>query len=151
MAATWSRGKRLDDNALVVSVREKLSDYFLFSFILGLKEKISLLGRSEQKKICACLIKNDHIFIIRNWLLQPQRLASPKSAMWADKLKTQESQRCRRISKAISLRTCLVVQRLRLLVLNAGGPGSIPGQGTRSHMLQRRGHMPQLKEPACPN
>ena len=32
MAATWSRGKRLDDNALVVSVREKLSDYFLFSF-----------------------------------------------------------------------------------------------------------------------
>ena len=32
MAATWSRGKRLGDNALVVYVREKLSDYFLFSF-----------------------------------------------------------------------------------------------------------------------
>ena len=27
---------------------------------------------------------------------------------------------------------------------NAGGPGSIPGQGTRSHMLQLRAPMPQL-------
>ena len=32
--------------------------------------------------------------------------------------------------------TSLVVQRLRLRTPNAGGPGSIPGQGTRSHMLQ---------------
>ncbi|TEA33715.1 hypothetical protein DBR06_SOUSAS12810068, partial [Sousa chinensis] len=30
----------------------------------------------------------------------------------------------------------LVVQWLRLLAPNAGGPGSIRGQGTRSHMLQ---------------
>ena len=29
----------------------------------------------------------------------------------------------------------------------AGGLGSIPGQGTRSHMLQPRVHMPQLKIP----
>ena len=36
--------------------------------------------------------------------------------------------------------TSLVVQWLRLRALNAGGPGSIPGQGTRSHM-------PQLKIP----
>ncbi|TEA37693.1 hypothetical protein DBR06_SOUSAS9210008, partial [Sousa chinensis] len=28
----------------------------------------------------------------------------------------------------------LVVQWLRLCAPNAGGPGSIPGQGTRSHM-----------------
>ncbi|TEA37689.1 hypothetical protein DBR06_SOUSAS9210004, partial [Sousa chinensis] len=28
----------------------------------------------------------------------------------------------------------LVVQWLRLRAPNAGGPGSIPGQGTRSHM-----------------
>ncbi|TEA30634.1 hypothetical protein DBR06_SOUSAS4110079, partial [Sousa chinensis] len=34
----------------------------------------------------------------------------------------------------------LVVQWLRLCSPNAGGPGSIPGQGTRSHM-------PQLKIP----
>ena len=27
------------------------------------------------------------------------------------------------------------------------GPGSIPGQGTRSHMLELRVHMPQLKIP----
>ena len=30
---------------------------------------------------------------------------------------------------------------------NAGGLGLIPGQGTRSHMLQLRVHMPQLKTP----
>ena len=31
-----------------------------------------------------------------------------------------------------------MVQWLRLRALNAGGPGLIPGQGTRSHMLQLR-------------
>ena len=34
----------------------------------------------------------------------------------------------------------LVVQWLRLCAASTGGPGSIPGQGTRSHM-------PQLKIP----
>ena len=33
----------------------------------------------------------------------------------------------------------------RLRAPKAGGPGLIPGQGTRSHMLQLRVHMPQLK------
>ena len=33
---------------------------------------------------------------------------------------------------------------------NAGGSGSIPGQGSGSHMLQLRVRMPQLNEdPAC--
>ena len=32
--------------------------------------------------------------------------------------------------------TYLVVQWLRLCTPNAGGLGSIPGQGTRSHMAQ---------------
>ena len=32
--------------------------------------------------------------------------------------------------------TSWVVQWLRLCAPNAGGPGSIPGQGIRSHMLQ---------------
>ena len=41
--------------------------------------------------------------------------------------------------------TSLVVQWLRLHAPNAGGMGSIPGQGTRSHMLPLRVHMPQLK------
>ena len=36
------------------------------------------------------------------------------------------------------LGTSLVVQWLRLHTPNAEGPGSIPGQGTRSHMLQLR-------------
>ena len=39
----------------------------------------------------------------------------------------------------------LVAQRLRLHAPNARGPGSIPGQGTRSHMLQLRVRMWQLK------
>ena len=43
--------------------------------------------------------------------------------------------------------TSLVVQRLRLHGPNAGGPGSIPGQGTRSHMLHLRARMLQLKIP----
>ena len=37
-----------------------------------------------------------------------------------------------------------MVQWLRLHVLNAGAPSSIPGQGTISHMPQLRVHMPQL-------
>ena len=34
---------------------------------------------------------------------------------------------------------------------NAGGPGSIPGQGTRFHVLQLRVHMPELKIPHTAN
>ena len=41
--------------------------------------------------------------------------------------------------------TSLVVQWLKLHTPNAGGPGSIPGEETRSHMLQLRIHMPQVK------
>ncbi|TEA25428.1 hypothetical protein DBR06_SOUSAS11710016, partial [Sousa chinensis] len=39
----------------------------------------------------------------------------------------------------------LVVQWLGVCAPNAGGRGSIPGQGTRSHMLQLRVRKPQLK------
>ncbi|TEA11165.1 hypothetical protein DBR06_SOUSAS7210085, partial [Sousa chinensis] len=41
----------------------------------------------------------------------------------------------------------LVVQWLRLCTPSAGGPGSTPDQGTRSHMPQLRVCMPQLKIP----
>ena len=40
-----------------------------------------------------------------------------------------------------------MVQWLRLRTPNTGGPGSIPGQGTRSHMPQLGVLMPQLKIP----
>ena len=43
--------------------------------------------------------------------------------------------------------TSLVVQWLRLCTPNAGALGLIPGQGTRSHMLQLRLHFPQLNIP----
>ena len=41
--------------------------------------------------------------------------------------------------------TPLVNQWLRTCSSNAGGPSSIPGQGTRSHMPQLRVDMTQLK------
>ena len=41
----------------------------------------------------------------------------------------------------------LVVQWLRLCTPSAAGPSSIPGQGTRSPMLQLTACMPQLKIP----
>ena len=41
--------------------------------------------------------------------------------------------------------TSLVIQWLTICTPNAGGPGSIPGQGTRYHMLQLRFHMLKLK------
>ena len=40
-----------------------------------------------------------------------------------------------------------VAQWLRLCIPNAGGPGSIPGQGTRSHVPPLRVRMPQLRSP----
>ena len=45
----------------------------------------------------------------------------------------------------------LVVLWLRLHTPSAGGLGSIPGQGTRSPMLQLRVRIPQLKDPSCWN
>ena len=41
--------------------------------------------------------------------------------------------------------TSLMVQWLRLCALNVGGLGSIPGQATRSHMLQLTVRMPKQK------
>ena len=43
--------------------------------------------------------------------------------------------------------TSLVVQWLRLCIPKAGGPGWIPDQGSRSHMLQLRVRMLQMKIP----
>ena len=43
--------------------------------------------------------------------------------------------------------TSLVVRWLRLCTPSAAGPSSIPGQGTRSQMLQLTVCMPQLKIP----
>ncbi|TEA36675.1 hypothetical protein DBR06_SOUSAS310078 [Sousa chinensis] len=54
----------------------------------------------------------------------------------------------------------MVVQQLRLCAPNAGGPGSIPGRGTRPRMptATKRAFMPQLKyltwhnkDPKCRN
>ena len=42
-------------------------------------------------------------------------------------------------------RTSLVFHWLRLCTPNVGGPGLIPGQGTRSYMPQIKVRMPQLR------
>ena len=51
------------------------------------------------------------------------------------------------------MRTCLVVQGLRLHSPNSGGPGLIPGQGTRSHTLQLKvlHAATKIKDPVCRN
>ena len=54
------------------------------------------------------------------------------------------------MDQEVILGTSLVTQWLRLRAPSAGGPGSIPGQGTRSHMLQLRVHF-ATKDPACHN
>ena len=54
--------------------------------------------------------------------------------------------------KETRIGTSLVVQRLRLHAPNAGGLGSIPGQGTRSHMhASTKSSHATTKEPACHN
>ena len=40
---------------------------------------------------------------------------------------------------------------LGLRAPNAGGTGSIPGRGTRSHMMQLKGSHAPTKDPACHN
>ena len=45
--------------------------------------------------------------------------------------------------------TSLVVQWVRLCAPNAGGLGSIPGWGTRSHVPQQRSQVPQLRPGAA--
>ena len=39
----------------------------------------------------------------------------------------------------------LVILYIGFPTANAGGPGSIPGQGTRAHTLPLRVHVPQLE------
>ncbi|TEA39679.1 hypothetical protein DBR06_SOUSAS3410146, partial [Sousa chinensis] len=50
-----------------------------------------------------------------------------------------------------ALVTSLVVQWLRLRAPNAGGLGSIPGQGTRSHVPQLKLLHAATKYPTCCN
>ena len=50
-------------------------------------------------------------------------------------------------------KTSLVVQWLRLCAPNAGGPGLIPGQGTRPHMPQLKilSAAMKIEDPGCCN
>ena len=50
--------------------------------------------------------------------------------------------------KIMGVKTSQVVQWLTLHAPNVGGPGLIPGQETRSHILQLRVHTPQPRSSA---
>ena len=54
-----------------------------------------------------------------------------------------------RLNEIIHIGSSLVIQWLRLHTPNAGGPGLIAGQGTRSHMLQLRVPHAVTKDPSC--
>ena len=56
-------------------------------------------------------------------------------------------------SQELDFWTSLVVQWLTLWATNAGGPGSIPSQGTRAHMLQLKSSNSamKIKDTACCN
>ena len=62
-----------------------------------------------------------------------------------DREKESEVKRDHKREKMIRTRTSLVVQWPRLPAPKAGGLSSIPVQGTRSHMIQPRVHILQLK------
>ena len=55
------------------------------------------------------------------------------------------------ITVVSSTGTSLMVQWLRLHTPNAGGPGLIPGQGTRSHMPRLKILHATTKDPPCHN
>ena len=91
--------------------------------------------------------------------LQKLRQRTVLPANWRAELSPQEEgsreslrHACPQVWDATSLEchlkvvhgTSLVVQWLRLCAPNAGAPGLMPGQGTRSHMPQLRVRMPQL-------
>ena len=58
-----------------------------------------------------------------------------RNVMWQECKKTNSAKAELKIAKG---GTCLAVQWLRLHASTAGVTCSIPGQGTRSHMLQLR-------------
>ena len=80
--------------------------------------------------------------------LGPGALGKPRGSGWRGRWGSGKN---KKIIK-IKIGTSLVVQWLRLCAPNTGGPGLIPGRGTRSHkpqlsvfMLQRKLCEPKLR------
>ena len=76
---------------------------------------------------------------LATWLLSPPSDIH-STVTFSGRLPKHSLQNC-------NAKTSRVVQWLSLWAPNAAGPGSIPGQGTRSHMPQLRVQIPQLKFP----
>ena len=79
---------------------------------------------------------NKHTTHLKIWADDPQRHFSKEGIQMAYMLE--------KIFSASLTGTSLVVQWLRLQSPNAGGPGTISGQGARSHMTPLKVHMSQL-------
>ena len=83
--------------------------------------------------------------------LHPTWSASSQSNISQNSLRRQVTSRDVLWHEKLIPRISLVVQGLRLCAPKTGGLGSIPRQGTRSHMLRLKVPVPQLKQPACRN
>ena len=93
----------------------------------GLKGQLS--GEFPGWSVCLfCLL------YILAWVLEQS--ATRKMPTSPSRNKTKQKNHKNQALKKAHSGTSLVVQWLRLCTPNAGGPGSIPGQGTRSHMPQ---------------
>ena len=76
-------------------------------------------------------------------------MSKSDAARAMDRGQESETKRDHKRERIISIRTSLVVQGPRLPAPNAGGLGLTPVQGTRSHMIQPRVHILQLKKTSC--
>ena len=84
-----------------------------------------------------CLLNYLHLHFSPSW----SQTHLPTLVSWLIHTETERLNSRRYVILGISL----VVQWLRLSSPTAGGPGLIPGQGTRSHLLQLRVHILQLE------
>ena len=80
-----------------------------------------------------------------NRKIRPVKITEKEPTVWKINKVPVHTHKMRRELSNKGEGTSLVAQWIRLHAPNAGGPGSIPGQGTRSHMQAT------TKEPACRN
>ena len=119
-------------------------------------EGTALLGREQDslhevfvKGLCNVCSKSKYIQLVLGLAIKTPGPALSMAENWVLNLKYSSV-----VNKQLriwALGTSLVFQRLRLQVPNAGGPGSIPGQGTRSHILQLKDPTCSKEDPACCN
>ena len=107
----------------------------------GLIPKL-LKGKSKWLKKSHNPMWNKHTIHLKIWAEDPQRHFSKEGIQMAYMLE--------KICSTSLIGTSLVVQWLRLQSPNAGGPGTIPGLGTRSHMTPLSTRVQPRQRPGVP-